>query len=90
MLGFSTPSLWTALVEATPESLTGTMGGVQNFGGNIAGIAVSVFTGYIVEVTKSFFLALLAGSAAALLGAIFAIAFVRPRSVDVRGPVMVP
>ena len=80
MLGFSTPSLWTALVEATPESLTGTMGGVQNFGGNIAGIAVSVFTGYIVDVTKSFFLALLAGSAAALVGAVFAILFVKPRS----------
>jgi ACS family D-galactonate transporter-like MFS transporter len=81
MLGFSTPSLWVALVEATPESLTGTMGGVQNFGGNVAGIAVSVITGYIVDITKSFFLALLAGSAAALLGAIFAIVFVKPRSV---------
>jgi len=83
MLGFSTPSLWVALVEATPESLSGTMGGVQNFGGNIAGIAVSVFTGYIVDLTKSFFLALLAGSAAALLGAIFAALFVKPRSVAV-------
>jgi MFS family permease len=83
MLGFSTPSLWVALVEATPEGLSGTMGGVQNFGGNIAGIAVSVFTGYIVDVTKSFFLALLAGSAAALLGAIFAALFVRPRSAMV-------
>jgi len=41
-LGFSTPSLWVALVEATPKSMAGTMGGVQNFGGNVAGIVVSV------------------------------------------------
>jgi ACS family D-galactonate transporter-like MFS transporter len=77
--GFSTPSLWVALVEATPKNLTGTMGGVQNFAGNVAGIVVSVVTGYIVDVTNSFFLTLLAGSAAALLGAIFALALVKPQ-----------
>ena len=78
-LGFSTPSLWVALVEATPKELTGTMGGVQNFGGNVAGIMVAVLTGYILDVTKTFFLALLAGSAAALLGAISAALLVKPR-----------
>lgn len=78
-LGFSTPSLWVALVEATPKSITGTMGGVQNFGGNLAGIVVSVLTGYILEVTKSFFFALLAGSAAALLGAVSAAMLIKPR-----------
>jgi len=77
--GFSTPSLWVALVEATPKNLTGTMGGVQNFAGNVAGILVSVVTGYIVDVTGSFFLTLLAGSAAALLGAIFALLLVKPQ-----------
>jgi MFS family permease len=77
--GFSTPSLWVALVEATPKNLTGTMGGVQNFAGNVAGIVVSILTGYIVDVTKSFFFALLAGSAAALLGAVFATILVKPR-----------
>ena len=77
--GFSTPSLWVALVEATPKNITGTMGGVQNFAGNVAGIVVSVLTGYIVDVTKSFFFALLAGSAAALLGAVFATMLVKPR-----------
>lgn len=78
-LGFSTPSLWVALVEATPEEFTGTMGGLQNFGGNIAGIVVAILTGYILDVTKSFFLALLAGSAAALLGAVSAALLVKPR-----------
>jgi ACS family D-galactonate transporter-like MFS transporter len=71
-LGFSTPSLWVALVEATPKRFTGTMGGIQNFGGNLAGIVVAVLTGYILDVTKSFFLALMAGSIAALLGAVSA------------------
>jgi len=79
-LGFSTPSLWVALVEATPKSVTGTMGGVQNFGGNLAGIVVAVLTGYILEITKSFFFALLAGSAAALLGAVSAALLIKPRS----------
>jgi sugar phosphate permease len=79
-LGFSTPSLWVALVEATPKELTGTMGGLQNFGGNVAGIVVAVLTGYILDVTKSFFFALLAGSAAALLGAVSAAVLIRPRS----------
>ena len=82
-LGFSTPSLWVALVEATPKELTGTMGGVQNFGGNVAGIVVAVLTGYILDVTKSFFLALLAGSGAALLGAVAAALLVKPRTQEV-------
>ena len=78
-LGFSTPSLWVALVEATPKDMTGTMGGIQNFGGNLAGIVVSVLTGYILEVTKSFFAALVAGSLAALIGAISAALLIRKR-----------
>jgi len=77
-LGFSTPSLWVALVESTPKSFTGTMGGVQNFAGNLAGIVVAVLTGYILEVTKSFFFALVAGSGVALFGAVSAALLIRP------------
>jgi sugar phosphate permease len=76
-LGFSTPSLWVALVEATPKSMTGTMAGIQNFGGNLAGIVVSVLTGYILEVSGDFFMALVAGSGAALLGAVAAFTLIR-------------
>lgn len=78
-LGFSTPSLWVALVESTPKRFAGTMGGVQNFGGNLAGIVVAVLTGYILQVTKSFFFALLAGSAAALFGAVSAALLIKPQ-----------
>jgi ACS family D-galactonate transporter-like MFS transporter len=76
-LGFSTPSLWVALVEATPRDLAGTMGGLQNLGGNFAGIVVSILTGYIVQVSGSFFMALVAGSGAALLGAVAAFTLIR-------------
>jgi len=78
-LGFSTPSLWVAMVESTPKEVTGAMGGIQNLGGNLAGIVVSVLTGYILQITKSFFLALLTGSGVALLGAVAAFVLIRPR-----------
>jgi len=81
-LGFGTPSQW---VEASPKSLAGTMGGVQNFGGNVGGIVVSVFTGYILQVTGSFFIALLAGAAAAVLGALSAIILIHPRRESKHG-----
>ena len=81
-LGFSTPSLWVALVEAAPKSIAGTMGGIQNFGGNVAGIVVAVATGYILQVTGSFFIALLIGSAASILGATAAMFLVRPRVAE--------
>jgi len=84
MWGFSTPSLWVALVESTPKELSGTMGGLQNFGGNLAGIVVTILTGYILEVTKSFFMALLAGSGAALLASASALIFIRPKSAPRR------
>ncbi len=78
-LGFSTPSLWVAMVESTPREVTGAMGGIQNLGGNLAGIVVSILTGYLLQVTKSFFLALLAGAGVALLGAVAAFVLIRPR-----------
>ena len=76
-LGFSTPSLWVALVEATPKGMTGTMGGIQNIGGNLAGIVVAVSTGYLLERTGSFFMTLLAGSVVVLLGAVAAFSLIR-------------
>ncbi len=78
-LGFSTPSLWVAMVESTPKEVTGAMGGIQNLGGNLAGIVVSILTGYVLQVTKSFFYALLAGAGVALLGAVAAFVLIRPR-----------
>ena len=78
--GLATPSLWAALVEATPKAITGSMGGVQNFGGNLGGIVVIISTGYILDITnKDHFFALIAGSAAALLAALSAVILIRPQ-----------
>ncbi len=77
--GLSTPSLWVALVEATPRELAGSMGGVQNFGGNLGGIVVSILTGYILASTGKFYFALVSASLAALLAAFSAHFLVRPR-----------
>ncbi len=77
--GVATPSLWAALVEATPKELAGSMGGVQNFGGNLGGLVVLVFTGYILQATGQSFFALIAVSLFALLAAASATILVKPR-----------
>lgn len=78
--GLATPSLWTALVEATPKGLTGIMGGVQNFGGNLGGIVVTVLTGYLLALTGTFFSGLAVAGGMAMLGAISAAVLVKSRS----------
>ncbi len=78
--GLSTPSLWTALVEATPKSLTGSMGGIQNFGGNLGGIVVVVLTAYVRTVTGKSYFALVFAGLAALLAALSALFLVKPRT----------
>ncbi len=77
--GLSTPSLWAALVEATPREFAGSMGGLQNFGGNFGGIVVSILTGYILASTGRFYFAMVSASLAALLAALSAFFFVRPK-----------
>ena len=78
--GLSTPSLWVALVEATPKNLTGSMGGIQNFGGNLGGVVVSTMTGYLLALTGQFYFALVFASLAALLAALSAFFLIRPRA----------
>ncbi len=68
--GVSTPSLWAALVAATPKGLTGSVGGIQNLGGNLGGILVTTLTGYLVAASGTFFSALLVASGMALMAAI--------------------
>ena len=77
--GLATPSLWAALIEATPKALTGSMGGIQNLGGNLGGIVVITSTGYILTIANNdHFYALVSASAAALLAALSAMVLVRP------------
>jgi sugar phosphate permease len=79
--GLATPSLWAALVEATPKHLTGSMAGIQNLGGNLGGIIVITATGYILTITNNnHFFALVSASAAALLAALSAFVLVKLQS----------
>ena len=48
-VGWSIPSL------IAPKESVGTLGGILNFGNQLAGIAAPIVTSYVVQVTNSFF-----------------------------------
>ncbi len=75
--GASTPSLWAALVAATPKGLAGTVGGIQNLGGNLGGILGITLTGYLLAASGTSFTALLVASAMALMAAISAAVLIK-------------
>jgi ACS family D-galactonate transporter-like MFS transporter len=65
-------SRWGGLYWSIPPILTersrvGVLGGIMNFAGNIAGILVPIIVGVIVQVTGSYFLALMFFSASGVL-----------------------
>jgi MFS family permease len=49
---------WTLTQAVCPGNLAGSVSGIQNFGGNLGGILAPWLTGYVVQTTKSFVLAL--------------------------------
>ncbi len=75
--GVSTPSLWAALVAATPKAVAGTVGGIQNLGGNLGGILVNVLTGYLIAASGTSFAALLVASGMAMMAAVSAAVFIK-------------
>ncbi len=50
---------WATPAMLATRARTGTLNGIMNFVGNIAGIFVPIFIGYIVQTTGSYFLALM-------------------------------
>jgi ACS family D-galactonate transporter-like MFS transporter len=63
---------WGGLYWSIPPTLTdrarvGVLGGIMNFAGNVAGILVPIIVGVIVQVTGSYFLALMFFSASGVL-----------------------
>jgi ACS family D-galactonate transporter-like MFS transporter len=63
---------WGGLYWSIPPTLTdrgrvGVLGGIMNFAGNVAGILVPIVVGVIVQVTGSYFLALMFFSASGVL-----------------------
>lgn len=65
----ATSILWTACTDAAPASAAGTMAGVMNSAGALAGILAPSVTGYLAESSGSFQLPLLVGSVMVLLAA---------------------
>ncbi len=61
-VGWSLPSL------IAPKGGTGTVGGIMNFAGNLAGVAAPIATGYIVGLTNSFSWAFIAAAVVLLIG----------------------
>lgn len=68
---------WSLAGVAAPANCTASLGSMMNCGGYIGGALAPTVTGYIVQATGSFERALLAGAAAALLGALSYILVVR-------------
>ncbi|MDR3561857.1 MAG: MFS transporter [Negativicutes bacterium] len=62
--------IWAIMAEAAPPRLSGTLGGVMNSCGALAGILSPIMTGVLVKVTGSFQLALIVGGCMILISAL--------------------
>ena len=69
-LTFAAASVWSlpADVAPTPRHVA-SIGGIQNFASNLAGVITTFFTGVIVQITGNFVVALVTAGVLALLGA---------------------
>jgi MFS family permease len=61
---------WSLIGDIAPTNMTSQVGGLQNMMGNLAGVLGPIVTGFVVQVTQSFDLALLIIGAIAVLGAV--------------------
>jgi ACS family D-galactonate transporter-like MFS transporter len=66
-LSAAAPVAWSIPSLIAPRESVGTLGGIMNFGSQLAAIAAPIATGYIAQATNSFFWAF--GAAAAFLAA---------------------
>ncbi|MBI2821255.1 MAG: MFS transporter [Acidobacteria bacterium] len=73
----TTGSLNAAPIDLAPPDLVGSLTSLQNFVGTISGILAAIVTGYIVQGTGSFVLALVVAGAVAMCGAISYVFIVR-------------
>jgi MFS family permease len=63
-------SAWVLVTAAAPPESIGSLGGMHNCVGSTAGAIGTIATGYIVEASGSFFLALMVGTVVAVVAAI--------------------
>lgn len=70
-LGIVTPNAWTLTPAISQPTVVASVAGIQNFGGNLGGIAASVLTGYIAHRYGSFETALTMTGAILMIGIAF-------------------
>ncbi|CAM2170257.1 putative L-galactonate transporter [Paraburkholderia sacchari] len=68
---------WSLVSVAAPRQAVASLGGIQNFGGFLAGSAAPIVTGLVVDRTHSFVNALIVSAAVAVLSAIAYMVMVR-------------
>ena len=68
--GCATCMAWAIATTAAPKGYVGALGGIQNFAGYLGGALAPLVTGFIVQATGGFTLALVTGAAIALLSAV--------------------
>ncbi|MDB5439036.1 MAG: D-galactonate transporter [Caulobacteraceae bacterium] len=69
-VNMSSGGAWALVSVSAPRRLVSSLGGLQNFGGYLAGSAAPIITGRIVDTTGSFVNALLISAAIAFCGAL--------------------
>lgn len=67
-LGIAAPNGWVLTQAICPKPLVATAAGIQNFGGNLAGVVAPALTGFIAHKTGSFELAFTIAGVMLLLG----------------------
>ena len=78
---------WTLITAVAPQSYCTSVASIQNFGGYLGGTVSPIVTGFVVDVTGSFVIALSIGAAITVLGAAILQLFVRSQitSADLDG-----
>jgi cyanate permease len=76
-LAFGIAGKWTLITAVAPQSYCTSVASIQNFGGYIGGTLSPIVTGFVVDVTGSFVVALAIGAAITVLGAAILQIFVR-------------
>ncbi|MGI9259343.1 MAG: MFS transporter [Gammaproteobacteria bacterium] len=81
--GCCTSMNWSLVAEVAPPNRTASLGGITNFGGYIGGALAPITTGFIVEYTGSFALALILAAVLAGLSALALFILVPDRPISV-------
>jgi sugar phosphate permease len=76
-LNMASGGAWSLVSVAAPRHAVASLGGIQNFGGFLAGSAAPIVTGRVVDRTHSFVNALIVSAAVALLSAVAYMVMVR-------------